>query len=57
LKIIFHFKKEKKVEAATALEADRVENQEHRFKIFNEILNDILVLGVKETTAKPLLRQ
>ncbi len=57
MKIIFHFKKEKKVEAATALEADRVENQEHRFKIFNEILNDILVLGVKETTAKPLLRQ
>jgi len=45
-----------KVEAAAALEAARVANQEHRFKIFNEILNDILVLGVEESNAKAIVK-
>jgi hypothetical protein len=46
----------KKVEATAVLEAARVANQEHRFKILNEVLNDILVLGVEETIAKAIIK-
>ncbi|MEI6258509.1 MAG: cell envelope biogenesis protein TolA [Deltaproteobacteria bacterium] len=46
----------KKVETAALAEAARVANQEHRFKIFNEILDDILVLGVEETMAKAIIK-
>jgi colicin import membrane protein len=46
----------KKIEATAVLEAARVANQEHRFKILNEVLNDILVLGVEETIAKAIIK-
>ena len=46
----------KKVEAAALAEAARVANQEHRFKIFNEILKDILSLDIEETIAKAIVK-
>ena len=46
----------KKVEAAALVEAARVANQEHRFKIFNEILKDILGLDIEESNAKAIVK-
>ena len=46
----------KKVEAEALAEAARVANQEHRFKIFNEILKDILSLDIEETIAKAIVK-